>query len=61
MFRRLTHAAAIGGLLLGASACTEALEVPDYNRPTTEGVANDPQGLQVLATGIIERSKIGIA
>jgi hypothetical protein len=57
MFRRLTHAAAIGGVLLGASACTEALEVPDYNRPTTEGVANDPQGLQVLATGIIERER----
>ena len=57
MFRRLTHAAAIGGLLLGASACTEALEVPDYNRPTTEGVANDPQGIQVLATGIIERER----
>ena len=57
MFRRLSHAAAVGGLILGASACTDDLTVPDYNRPTTEGVANDPQGIQVLATGIIERER----
>jgi starch-binding outer membrane protein, SusD/RagB family len=57
MFRRLSHAAAIGGLVLGASACTDALAVPDYNRPTTEGIANDPQGIQVLATGILERER----
>jgi len=58
MFRRLTHAAAIGGIILGASACTDALDVPDYNRPTTEGVAKDPQGIQVLATGLIERERV---
>ena len=57
MFRRISHAAAVGGLVLGATACTDALEVPDYNRPTTEGVATDPQGIQVLATGIIERER----
>ena len=57
MFRRLFHAAAIGGILVGATACTDALSVPDYNRPTTEGVAKDPQGVQVLATGMIERER----
>ena len=57
MFRRLFHAAAVGGLVLGAAACTDQLTVPDYNRPTTEGVANDPQGIQVLATGILERER----
>ena len=57
MFRRLSFAAAIGGLILGATACTDALEVPDYNRPTTEGINNDPQGIQVLATGILERER----
>jgi len=57
MFRRLYHAAAIGGILVGAAACTDALSVPDYNRPTTEGVAKDPQGIQVLATGILERER----
>jgi len=57
MFRRLYLAAAIGGILVGATACTDALSVPDYNRPTTEGVAKDPQGIQVLATGIIERER----
>jgi starch-binding outer membrane protein, SusD/RagB family len=60
MFRRISHAAAVGGLVLGATACTDALDVPDYNRPTTEGVAKDPQGVQVLATGmlIIERAVV---
>jgi hypothetical protein len=57
MFRRLFHAAAIGGVILGATACTDSLSVPDYNRPTTEGVASDPQGIQVLATGILERER----
>ena len=57
MFRRISHAAVIGGVVLGAAACTDALSVPDYNRPTTEGVANDAQGVQVLATGILERER----
>jgi len=57
MFRRLTHVAAVGGLLLGVAACNSDLNVPDYNRPTTEGVAKDPQGIQVLATGILERER----
>jgi hypothetical protein len=57
MLRKLQYAAAIGGLAFGVSACSEHLDIPDYNRATTTGVGKDPQGIQVLATGIIERER----
>src|SRR5512134_3291554 len=52
------RALALAGALLGAAACSaERLEIPNYNAPTTEGVAKDPQGIQLAATGMIERER----
>src|SRR5215207_4349767 len=45
---------ALAGALLGAAACSaDRLEIPNYNAPTTEGVAKDPQGIQLSATGMM--------
>jgi hypothetical protein len=45
---------ALAGALLGAAACSaDRLEIPNYNAPTTEGVAKDPQGIQLSATGLL--------
>jgi starch-binding outer membrane protein, SusD/RagB family len=50
VFRGLALAAA----LVGAAACNaDRLDIPNYNAPTTEGVAKDPQGIQLSATGMI--------
>lgn len=45
-----------GAVFLAASAAcnTDQLNVRDYNRPTIEGVAKDPAGVQLLATGIVD-------
>jgi len=44
---------ALPGALLVAAACsTDRLAIPNYNSPTVEGVAADPNGIQLLVTGI---------
>ncbi len=49
---------ALSGALLGAAACSaDRLEIPNYNAPTTEGVGKDPQGIQIYATGMMERER----
>jgi len=49
---------ALAGALLGAAACSaDRLQIPNYNAPTTEGVAKDPQGIQIFATGMMERER----
>jgi hypothetical protein len=49
---------ALLGALLGAAACSaDRLEIPNYNAPTTEGVAKDAQGIQIFATGMMERER----
>jgi len=53
--RRFWHGARLGLLLTGIAACsTEKLTIPNYNQPTTEGVAKDPKGVQLLATGVLD-------
>jgi len=48
----------LSGALVGAAACNaDRLSIPNYNAPTTEGVAKDPQGIQLAATGLIERER----
>ncbi|MDP9280398.1 MAG: hypothetical protein M3P00_13355, partial [Gemmatimonadota bacterium] len=52
--RRFWHGARLGLLLTGMAACsTEKLTIPNYNQPTTEGVAKDPKGVQLLASGLL--------
>jgi hypothetical protein len=41
------------GALLALAACSaDRLSIPNYNSPTVEGVASDPNGVQLLVTGI---------
>ena len=45
---------ALAAALVGAAACSaDRLNIPNYNAPTTEGVAKDPQGIQLAATGML--------
>lgn len=54
MTRQLVRVA-LGVVLVAATACNpDALNVRDYNRPTVEGVARDPNGVQLLATGLLD-------
>lgn len=42
-----------GVLLVAAAACSsDRLSIPNYNSPTVAGVATDPNGIQLLVTGI---------
>ena len=42
-----------GALLVAAAACSaDRLGIPNYNSPTVSGVATDPNGIQLLVTGI---------
>ncbi len=42
-----------GALLVAAAACNaDRLSIPNYNSPTVAGVATDPNGVQLLVTGI---------
>ena len=36
-----------------AAACSTDITVPNYNNPTTGGVAGDPSSLQLLANGVV--------
>jgi hypothetical protein len=46
------------GALIGTAACSsDRLQIPNYNAPTVDGVGKDPQGIQLSATGIIERER----
>lgn len=49
---------ALAGALLGVAACSaDRLQIPNYNSPTTEGVAKDPQGIQIQVTGMLQRER----
>ena len=53
-----TKALVLLGALVGVAACSsDRLQIPNYNAPTVDGVGKDPQGLQLSATGIIERER----
>src|SRR5215204_4597979 len=53
MTRISWRAPLLGAALLGAAACGDKLTVPDYNRPTVEGVAGSASGTALLAAGIL--------
>ena len=49
---------ALAGALIGTAACSsDRLQIPNYNAPSQEGVAKDPQGIQLAATGMMERER----
>ena len=43
------------------AACQNDLTLPNYNAATVEGLSQDPQGLQLAATGVLvsERNNYG--
>ena len=46
------------GALIGTAACSsDRLSVPNYNKPVIGDVTKDPQAIQLLATGIIQRER----
>src|SRR5215210_5565819 len=48
----------LSGALLGAAACSaDRLSIPNYNAPSTEGLAKDPARIQLAATGLMERER----
>jgi hypothetical protein len=60
--RRFWHGARLGLLLTGIAACSaDRLVIPNYNQPTTEGVGKDPQGVQLLASGILDGTRDAMA
>jgi len=51
-----------GALLVAAAACnTDRLAIPNYNSPTVAGVTTDPNGIQLLVTGILAGERGGYA
>ncbi len=48
---RFSTVAAAASVVLGA--CSSDITVPNYNNPTTAGVASDPGSLQLLANGVL--------
>jgi hypothetical protein len=57
MIRQLSRAAAIVAVVAATGCSADKLAVPDYNRPTVEGVAKDPNGIQLLATGLLDSDR----
>ncbi|MCC6318484.1 MAG: RagB/SusD family nutrient uptake outer membrane protein [Gemmatimonadaceae bacterium] len=58
MNRQFARAVIAAAAVMAVSACNpDALNVRDYNRPTVEGVAKDPNGIQLLATGILDAER----
>ena len=57
MMRQFARAAAVLAVVVTAGCSADALNVRDYNRPTVEGVAKDPNGIQLLATGLLDSDR----
>lgn len=55
--RRIGNVALLGVLAFGAACRSDFLDVPNYNSPTVDGVAKDPNGIQLLATGIMNSQR----
>ena len=58
---RMRSAALLGALTFALVGCnTDRINVPNYNAPTVDALAKDPNGIQLLATGILasERNQL---
>jgi hypothetical protein len=59
---RMRSVALLGALTLGLGACSsEKLNVPNYNAPSVDALSKDPNGIQLLATGILVAERGGLA
>ena len=59
---RMRSIALLGALTLGLTACSsEKLNVPNYNSPSVDALSKDPNGIQLLATGILVAERGGLA
>ena len=56
------YVALLGALMIGLAGCnSDKLNVPNYNSPTVDALAKDPNGIQLLATGILVSERGAIA
>ncbi len=55
--RRFGKLALVGVLAFGAACRSDFLDVPNYNSPTVDGMAKDPNGIQLLAMGILRSER----
>ncbi len=55
--RRIGKMALVGVLVFGAACRSDFLDVPNYNSPTVAGVARDPNGIQLLAIGLMNSER----
>ncbi len=59
---RLKNVALLGALSFGLAACnSDKLQVPNYNNPTREAIAKDPNGIQLLATAVMRSERDQLA
>lgn len=59
---RMRSVALLGVLTLGIGACSsEKLNVPNYNAPSVDALSKDPNGIQLLATGVLINERNGLA
>ncbi len=55
---RMRSVALLGALTFGLVGCSaDKLNVPNYNSPTVEAMGKDPNGIQLLATGILANER----
>ncbi|MEO7964310.1 MAG: RagB/SusD family nutrient uptake outer membrane protein [Gemmatimonadaceae bacterium] len=58
----MRHFALLGALSFGLVGCSsDRLNVPNYNNPTTEALAKDANGVQLLATGMLIAERNALA
>ena len=59
---RMRPVALLGALSLTIAGCNaDKLNVPNYNSPTVVALAKDPNGIQLLATGILVSERGALA
>lgn len=59
---RMRSVALLGALMFSVIGCnTEKLNVPNYNSPSVDALSKDPNGIQLLATGILVSERGALA
>lgn len=55
--RTFVRSVAVVTLALATACNVDQLNIRDYNRPTIDGVSKDPNGVQLLATGLLDAER----